>query len=195
MLRYAADGPSGYRSPMPTPAERNALLFVACVGLLGAGARVLAARTAGEGEADRLDPALIAQLRATDSAAEAKEAGERERGRAGKGAKGASTPEAPLVVDVDRAAAIELDRLPRIGPVLAARIVNDREANGPFGSLVELQRVSGVGPKMAERLRPHVTFSGRPRPKNVRPPDRAIGVRTSGSGVSGRPLSGRSRPP
>lgn len=172
---------------MPTPAERKALAFIACVGLLGAGTRVLAAR--GVGNVNPNDPALIAQLRATDSAAEARAAG-----KAGPRAKAKAPrePEAPLVIDVDVAAAVELDRLPRIGPVLAARIVTDRETNGPFGSLAELQRVSGVGPKLAETIRPYVTFSGRPRPTDVGP---SVPAASPGGRTSGRPRSGSARPP
>ena len=69
-------------------------------------------------------------------------------------------------IDVDRATAEELTRLPRIGPVLASRIVTDREDNGPFGSLDGLTRVSGVGPALAQTVRRHVTFSGRARPSS-----------------------------
>jgi len=174
---------------MATAAERKALAFLACVALLGAGGRVWAARGAGEGEP--MDPALIAQLRATDSAAESRAAGKGGAGTRGK-AKAPKEPEKPLVIDVDVAAAVELDRLPRIGPVLAARIVNEREANGPFGSLVELQRVSGVGPKLAETIRPYVTFSGRPRPKDDRSPERPGASRER---TSGRPRPARARPP
>ncbi|GIX08153.1 MAG: hypothetical protein KatS3mg115_2556 [Candidatus Poribacteria bacterium] len=67
-------------------------------------------------------------------------------------------------IDVDRAPAEELMRLPRIGPAMAARIVADREAKGPFGSLEALGRVSGIGPATLDALRPHVSFSGRPEP-------------------------------
>lgn len=70
-------------------------------------------------------------------------------------------------IDVDRATAEELTRLPRIGPTLASRIVTDREDNGPFGSLDGLTRVSGVGPALAQTVRRHVTFSGRPKPSSL----------------------------
>jgi competence protein ComEA len=63
-------------------------------------------------------------------------------------------------VDLDRAPAEELARLPRIGPALAARIVQDREEHGPFGSLEALDRVPGVGPTVLRALRPHAAFSG-----------------------------------
>lgn len=63
-------------------------------------------------------------------------------------------------VDLDRASAEELARLPRIGPGLAARIVADREARGPFGSLEGLDRVSGIGPSVLEAIRPYAAFSG-----------------------------------
>jgi hypothetical protein len=67
-------------------------------------------------------------------------------------------------VDVDRATESELEALPRIGPALARRIVEDRESRGPFGSLDGFQRVRGVGPAMAAALSASVTFSGTPRP-------------------------------
>ncbi len=49
------------------------------------------------------------------------------------------------LINLNRATADELEQLPGVGPVLAARIVADREANGPFASLDDLSRVSGVG--------------------------------------------------
>lgn len=63
-------------------------------------------------------------------------------------------------IDLDRAEASDLARLPRIGPALAARIVNDRKLRGPFGSLEEVARVPGVGPALLEAIRAHSTFSG-----------------------------------
>ena len=74
-------------------------------------------------------------------------------------------PKAPAApVDVDRATESELEALPRIGPALAKRIIEDREPRGPFGSLDGFQRVRGVGPAMAAALSGSVTFSGTPRP-------------------------------
>lgn len=66
-------------------------------------------------------------------------------------------------IDVDRASAEDLLRLPRIGPELATRIVAERERDGPFGSLVGLSRVSGIGPATLETIARHTSFSGLPR--------------------------------
>ncbi len=66
-------------------------------------------------------------------------------------------------IDIDQASEREIERLPRIGPSLAQRIVADRDSNGPFGSLEALDQVSGVGPGILAEIRPHVRFSGSPR--------------------------------
>lgn len=63
-------------------------------------------------------------------------------------------------VDLDRADATEITRLPRIGPSLAQRIVAWRAEHGPIGSLARLDSVPGVGPGLLEALRPFVMFSG-----------------------------------
>jgi hypothetical protein len=101
----------------------------------------------------------------------------------------AAKPKAPAApVDVDRATASELEALPRIGPALAKRIVEDRELRGPFGSLDGFQRVRGVGPAMAAALSASVTFSGTPRPSI------AGGPRASGP-PKGRGARRRGAPP
>ena len=73
---------------------------------------------------------------------------------------------APLV-DLDVASESEIESLPRIGSVLARRIVGDRSANGPFGSLEGFQRVHGVGPGLVALLKGRVTFSGTARPSDA----------------------------
>lgn len=60
-------------------------------------------------------------------------------------------------VALDTATEIELDRLPGIGPALAARIVALRESRGGFDSVDDLLEVSGIGAATLERIRPHVT--------------------------------------
>lgn len=63
-------------------------------------------------------------------------------------------PAEPL--DLNRATAAELERLPGVGPVTAARIVVDREDHGPYQRLEDLTRVRGVGPSTVEGLRDRV---------------------------------------
>ncbi len=60
-------------------------------------------------------------------------------------------------IDLNTASTTELESLPGIGPVLAQRIVDDREANGPYTSVDDLLRVSGIGPAILEKLRPYAT--------------------------------------
>lgn len=50
-----------------------------------------------------------------------------------------------------------LDTLPRVGPAIAARIIEWRETNGRFSSVEDLLSVPGIGPKMLESLRELVT--------------------------------------
>jgi competence protein ComEA len=61
-------------------------------------------------------------------------------------------------IDVNSASAEELQRLPGIGPVMAGRIITERDKR-PFESPEDLRRVSGIGPKTLEKLRPFVKFS------------------------------------
>ncbi len=60
-------------------------------------------------------------------------------------------------VDLNRATAAELDALPGIGPSTAQKIVDDREANGPFKKVEDLMRVSGIGQKKLDALKDLVT--------------------------------------
>jgi competence protein ComEA len=62
-------------------------------------------------------------------------------------------------VDLDRATALELARLPKVGPALARAIVSWRQAHGPFGSLAALDAVPGIGPGLLQGLAPHAAFS------------------------------------
>jgi competence protein ComEA len=56
-------------------------------------------------------------------------------------------------INVNTASAIELESLPGVGPATASQIIREREANGPFSSIDDLTRVSGIGPATVEKLR------------------------------------------
>ena len=144
---------------MPTQSERQALLFLASVALLGAGWRTVRASTTPEPTPAERD-ALAGQIAAVDSV----RAGSHRRGS--KSSKfGARDPADPL--DVNHATAAELEALPRVGPALAERIVAHRDSAGPFTSLEALEQVRGVGPAMAKSLASRVTFSTSRRPTDA----------------------------
>ena len=51
-----------------------------------------------------------------------------------------------------------LTNLPGIGPVLARRIVEYREQNGPFTSYDDLTKVKGIGEKILEGIKDYITL-------------------------------------
>ena len=51
------------------------------------------------------------------------------------------------LIDINSATAKELERLPRIGPQIAGRIVAYREKNGAFKRIDDITKVKGIGPK------------------------------------------------
>ena len=159
--------------------------------VLGSGVRASAALSGAE-RAPGGQPALERQIAAVDTAwarqakkKESKTRSKKTTGRKPRAARGRAisqsggevqrtifyvAPESASEsekVDLDVASAAEIERLPRIGPVLAARIVADRDSLGPFGSLEGFRRVKGVGPALARTVSSHVTFSLRPRPSGV----------------------------
>ena len=64
-------------------------------------------------------------------------------------------------VNLNSADAAGLQRLPGIGPSLAAAIVEHRRRSGPFATVDELVEVSGIGPVKLEQIRPLATVDGR----------------------------------
>jgi competence protein ComEA len=63
----------------------------------------------------------------------------------------------PGLVNINTADATKLDSLPGVGPSTAAKIIADRERSGPFASPDDLGRVSGIGPKRLDQLKPLIT--------------------------------------
>lgn len=61
--------------------------------------------------------------------------------------------ERPFLVDVNEADWAELAQLPGVGETIAKRIVESRQAQGPFIDHSDLQRVPGIGPRTVETLR------------------------------------------
>ena len=64
------------------------------------------------------------------------------------------------LIDINTADKTTLQQLPGIGEALAERIIEERTANGPYASVDDLTRVSGIGESKLETLRPYVTVQG-----------------------------------
>ena len=60
-------------------------------------------------------------------------------------------------LDINRATAAELETLPGVGPVLAARILSYRDQYGPFRQIEDLLGVSGIGEAKLAALRDLIT--------------------------------------
>jgi competence protein ComEA len=56
-------------------------------------------------------------------------------------------------LDINRATASELDELKGIGPAKAQAIIDDRNKNGKFDSIEDLQRVKGIGEKLLQGIK------------------------------------------
>lgn len=61
------------------------------------------------------------------------------------------------LVNINTAGAAELDTLPGIGPALAERILQYRQANGPFQTIEDIKNVSGIGDKKYANLQHRIT--------------------------------------
>ncbi|MGG7654172.1 ComEA family DNA-binding protein [Kocuria rosea] len=73
----------------------------------------------------------------------------------GTGAPEGAAPGGTL--NLNTATAAELETLPRVGPVLAGRIVEFRQKHGGFAAVADLDAVPGIGPALMESLGPLVS--------------------------------------
>lgn len=135
-----------------TAEERRALVVIAALLVLAAGARWV------ERPRPLLEDAVPVDLDALEQASR--------DARPAPRAAGGGRPDAK--VDPNRATAAELMTLPGVGQALAARIIAERE-RAPFTSAADMQRVSGIGTALSQRLAPRVTLQ-RESPAAVRPP-------------------------
>ena len=65
-----------------------------------------------------------------------------------------SSDEFQFRVEINSGTWVEWTQLDGIGPKTAKSIIADREANGPFKSIDDIERVKGIGPATLKRIRP-----------------------------------------
>jgi competence protein ComEA len=68
-----------------------------------------------------------------------------------------ATP-APAPINLNTATAVDLQKLPGVGPAVAARIIEYRQKNGAFKKVEDLMNIRGIGEKTFLRLKPLVTI-------------------------------------
>lgn len=142
-----------------TSAEASALLFVAVVTLVGITAQHLDAQRAAFGPDHYA--ALYDELAARSTAADSTEADSTAADsvaaeRAEAPARSRSAKPGPVRMNLNTASAQQLQRLPRIGPKMAERIIAYREEHGPFARASHVVRIRGIGPKTFEQLEPYL---------------------------------------
>jgi competence protein ComEA len=71
------------------------------------------------------------------------------------GAAGTDAPSAPI--NLNTATPEQLDSLEGVGPAMVQKILEYRRQHGGFGSVGELDRIPGIGPKRMAALRSKVT--------------------------------------
>jgi competence protein ComEA len=66
-----------------------------------------------------------------------------------------------VALDLNTATAEDLEALPGVGPVLAQRIIEYRQSQGPFQKIDDLLSVHGIGRKKLAQLAPLITVSSK----------------------------------
>lgn len=61
-------------------------------------------------------------------------------------------------ININHADKEELDKLPGVGPAMAAKIIEYREANGSFRAIEDLKKVKGMGEAKFKKLKDKITI-------------------------------------
>jgi competence protein ComEA len=68
-----------------------------------------------------------------------------------------ATAAGPRLLNLNRATSSDFEDLPGVGPVLAERIIAQRDEQGPFKQIEDLRNVTGIGDKLYAQIAPLVT--------------------------------------
>ena len=126
-----------------TKQERNIILFVAAAMVLG------------------LFWFLIRKFvlhcdRGSDVLAKTETAVQKQAEAAAESVEEASGTDTEELLSINSAGVKEIADLPYLGDTKAGAIVEYRTANGDFQSLEDLVKVSGIGEKLLEKIKPYV---------------------------------------
>jgi competence protein ComEA len=120
-----------------TPQERRILIFLVATLLLGSAVSLYRHRRwSDQPEVSVVSPQATSRPDTSDSTSRWIDE------KVGAGKK----------LDINTATAKELQMLPGIGPQLAERIVDYRQAHGPFSSAKQITEVRGIGQKTFLRI-------------------------------------------
>ena len=67
-----------------------------------------------------------------------------------------STANLNFIININTANVEELTNLPKVGPVLAERIVEYRNTKGLFKKIAEIKKVKGIGEKKFASMKQHI---------------------------------------
>ena len=115
-----------------TARERSAIILLSLAALLGIGVNVYRLR----------HERVTIRIERTPSA----------------GARWDGVLDAARHISLNTATAAEFERLPGVGPTLAARIIVYRTSHGPFTTVADLRAVPGVGPALFAHLNEYLTL-------------------------------------
>ena len=157
--------PAGAVSASASPAQGTAPANTIVVDVVGAvrkpgvynfpqGARVIDAVRAAGGFAQGAESQAINLARPL---VDGEQVVVPKKGEAPSAAAGASAQQPGGKVNINSATESDFENLPGIGPVLAQKIVDYRSQHGPFRSIQDLMKVTGIGQKKFDSLQAYIT--------------------------------------
>lgn len=158
----ATPGSGGTRSAIPTKTPTS--LYVHVTGAvnnpglvnIASGSRVVDAISAAGGFSADADTSVLNLARIVNDGEQIQVPRPGENPSASAPQEGGTSPGSGLI-NLNRATAVELEQLPRIGPALAKRIIDWRSAHGGFTAVDDLLKVPGIGSKILEGFADKVT--------------------------------------